>query len=162
MTFVVAAVSTKIWWVGARAEPAVARWDGSGRWIERMDYGFFKKEIHGFQIFSIELIFPLAVHNAFISWARRGGCMWSVVVSCPLGVWFNGGCLIFQSFSKMWRFPEKALYLLSNNPGCIPLAPEPLGALDSSMFPIAWFSEGQIKSPSWGWWHHPGISMYKQ
>lgn len=38
----------------------VARWDESGRWFERMDYGFFRKEIHGFQIFSIELIFPLA------------------------------------------------------------------------------------------------------
>lgn len=37
----------------------VARWDGSGRWIERRDYGFFKKETHGFQIVSIELIFPL-------------------------------------------------------------------------------------------------------
>ena len=34
---------------GARAELVVARWDGRGRWIERMDYGFFKKESMGFR-----------------------------------------------------------------------------------------------------------------
>lgn len=62
----------------------VARRDASGRWIERMDYSFFKKEIHGLQIFSIELIFPLDVRNSFTSWARRGGYTWLVVTSCTL------------------------------------------------------------------------------
>lgn len=162
MTFVVTAVSTKIRWVGGRANLVVARWDGSGRWIERMDYGFFKKETHGSQIFSIELLFPLAVHHAFTSWTRRGGCAWSVVTSCPLRLWFNGGCLIFPKFSKLWRFPERALYLLPNNSAFTLLAPTPQEAMDSYMFPIAWFSKSKIKGPSWAWWHRPGVSVYKQ
>lgn len=130
MTSVVTAVSTKSWRVGARAEPVVARWDGHGRWIERMDYGFFKKEIHVFEMVSIELLFTLVVHNAFPSWARGGGCAWLAVTSRTLGLWFNGGCLIFQKLSKLWRFPERALCLLANNPAC-PLVPKPWGIMDS-------------------------------
>lgn len=62
----------------------VARRNASGRWIERMDYGFFRKEIHGFQIFSIEIIFPLAGHTAFTSQATVGGSAWLVATSCLL------------------------------------------------------------------------------
>lgn len=162
MTFVVTAVSTKIWRVGARAELVVGRWAGSGRWAERINYGFFTKEIHGFQIVSMELICPLDGHNAFISWARRSGCAWSVVTSCPLRLWFNDECLIFQKFSKLWRFPERALYLFANNPDSTPLASKPRGRMDSWKLPIAWLAKGQIRGPSWSWWCHPGISMYKQ
>lgn len=62
----------------------VARWDRSGRWIERMDYGFFKKETDGFQIFSIELIFPLLRRMLLLTGTRGGGRAWSVVPSYPL------------------------------------------------------------------------------
>lgn len=161
MTFVVTAVSTKIWRVGAGAELVVARWNASGRWIERMDYGFFRKEIHGFQIFSTEITFPPAGHNASTSQTTIGGSAQSVATSCLLWLWFNGGCLIFQKFSKLWRFPEKALYLLANNPTCISLAPKPWGAMDSCMFPKVYFSKGQIKGPFWSWWHLPRASTYK-
>lgn len=49
-----------------------------------MDYGFFKKEIHGFEMVSVELIFTLVAHIAFPSWARGGGCAWLVVTSGTL------------------------------------------------------------------------------
>lgn len=147
--------------VGAGAELVVARWNASGRWIERMDYGCFRKEIHGSQIFSIEIIFPLAGHNAFTSQATVDRSAWSVATSCLLWLWFNGGCLIFQKFSKLWGFPEKALYLLANNLTCTSLAPKPWGAMVSCMFPEVYFSKGQIKGPFWSWWHLPRASMCK-
>lgn len=85
MTFVVTAVSTKIWWVGGMAELVVARWDGSGKWIERMDYGFFKKETHGFQIFSIELIFSLLYRILSLPRQDEVGVHGQLLLHIPLG-----------------------------------------------------------------------------
>lgn len=50
-----------------RAELVVVRWATSGRWVVRVDSGFFEKEIQRFQIFSAGIIAALGTHDALTS-----------------------------------------------------------------------------------------------